>query len=555
METLIGRLLGPGLMPHGSCVLWYPELLWLHVGSDGLIALSYLTISLVLVVLVRKRQLPFGWMFQLFSAFIVLCGFTHLAAIWVMWSPDYLAEGGVKLVTALVSAATAVLLIPLLPRVMLLRSPTTLESLNRALADQVAERVAAEQRVERANAELELRVQDRTAELTQMNRALQAEIGERQRATREATRNEARLRTLIETAVDGIAIIDQRGQVQLFNRACERMFGYRAEDVLGRNVSMLMASPDRERHDDYLQHYLQTREARIIGIGRAVVGRRRDGSQFTLDLSVGETRDGDEPIFVGILRDISDRQRAEAELTLRSAELERSNRELESFAYVASHDLKAPLRGIDNLARWIEEDLGEALHGETRDNMALLRGRVARLERLLDDILAYSRVGRQPDAVETFDPSELPETLRALIAPAPAFAVELAGDLAQFFTYRGQLEQVLANLVGNAIKHHDRDHGRVVVSFADAGSRVAVEVADDGPGIEPRFHQRIFEMFQTLRPRDQVEGSGMGLSIVRKLVESHGGMLEVVSQPPVRGCCIRFTWPKAEMRIQETSGA
>jgi PAS domain S-box-containing protein len=433
---------------------------------------------------------------------------------------------------------------------MLLRSPTTLESLNRALADQVAERVAAEQRVERANAELELRVQERTAELTQMNRALQAEIGERQRATREATRNEARLRTLIETAVDGIAIIDQRGQVQLFNRACERMFGYRAEDVLGRNVSMLMASPDRERHDDYLQHYLQTREARIIGIGRAVVGRRRDGSQFTLDLSVGETRDGDEPIFVGILRDISDRQRAEAELTLRSAELERSNRELESFAYVASHDLKAPLRGIDNLARWIEEDLGEGLHGETRDNMALLRGRVARLERLLDDILAYSRVGRQPDAVETFDPSELPETLRALTAPAPAFAVELAGDLAHFSTYRGQLEQVLANLVGNAIKHHDRDQGRVVVSFADLGDRVAVEVADDGPGIYPRFHQRIFEMFQTLRPRDQVEGSGMGLSIVRKLVESHGGVLGVVSRPPARGCRIRFTWPKVAKTLE-----
>ncbi len=545
METALGGLTGAGLVPHGYCLLWYPELLWLHVGSDGLIGISYVTISVALLVLTSRRQVPFRWIFHLFSAFILLCGLTHFAAIWVTWQPDYLPEGGLKLITALVSAGTAVLLLPLLPKVMALRSPTELEDLNQALSAQVAERVRAEARVERANSELERRVRERTAELTRANGALQAEIAERQRAIREAERNAGRLRALIDTAVDGIAIIDRHGTVQLFNPACERMFGYDAAEVLGRNVTMLMTYPDRELHDQYLERYLAGGEPRIIGIGRTVVGQRRDGSRFSLDLSVGETEDGPEPVFVGIMRDISDRQRAEAELALRTAELERSNRELEQFAYVASHDLKAPLRSIDNLARWIEEDLGVALSGETRDNMALLRGRVRRLEQLLDDLLGFSRAGRQPGEIEIFEPGELPETLRALIPPAPGFHIAVEGDLGSFPTYRGQLEQALANLVGNAIKHHDRPQGEVRIRFEDGEERVLVEVVDDGPGIEPRFHARVFDMFQTLKPRDRVEGSGMGLSIVRKLIESHGGKIELQSEPPGRGVRMRFSWPKA----------
>lgn len=545
MESVFGGLAGAGLVPHGYCLLWYPELLWLHVGSDGLIGLSYVAISVALLALTWRRQVPFRWMFHLFSAFILLCGLTHFAAIWVTWQPAYLSEGGLKLITALVSAATAALLLPLLPKIMALRSPIELEALNKALLAQVAERLSAEARVEKAKSELERRVQQRTAELTRANEALQAEIAERQRAVREAQCNESRLRALIDTAVDGIAIIDRNGILQLFNPACERMFGYAADEVIGRNVTVLMTYPDRELHDQYLKRYLAGGAPRIIGIGRTVVGQRRDGSRFSLDLSVGETRDGSDTVFVGIMRDISDRQRTAAELALRTKELERSNRELEQFAYVASHDLKAPLRGIDNLARWIEEDLGAALSGETRDNMRLLRGRIRRLERLLDDLLGFSRAGRQLGEIEAFDPKRLPETLLALIPPAPGFHIEVEGDLGSFATYRGQLEQVLANLVGNAVKHHDRPQGEVRIRIDDGSERVSVQVVDDGPGIEPRFHARVFEMFQTLRPRDQVEGSGMGLSIVRKMVESHGGKIELDSEPPRRGVRMRFTWPKA----------
>jgi len=224
------------------------------------------------------------------------------------------------------------------------------------------------------------------------------------------------------------------------------------------------------------------------------------------------------------------------------AELERSNAELDSFAYVASHDLKAPLRGIRNLAEWIAEDMNSA-SDETKENLVLLRRRVDRLDGLLESLLEYSRVGRSQDAVETVDTSRLVTDIAEYLAPKAGFTIVGDASLPMMTTARPALEKVLRNLISNAVKHHDGDKGTVRVSATERDAMVEFRVSDDGPGIPAEFHDKIFQMFQTLKPRDEVEGSGMGLSIVKKTVEGFGGKIHVESAPPQRGSTFVFTWP------------
>ncbi|TRX02917.1 sensor histidine kinase [Candidatus Methylobacter oryzae] len=229
-------------------------------------------------------------------------------------------------------------------------------------------------------------------------------------------------------------------------------------------------------------------------------------------------------------------------------ELERSNAELDNFAYVASHDLKAPLRGIRNLAEWIAEDIRNAVTDDTHENVRLLRSRVDRLDGLLESLLAYSRVGRKTTSAEAVDSGALISEISEYLAPPPGFAIACEGEMPILFTPKAPLEQVLRNLINNAIKHHDKDEGRIVVSAVKKDNDIEFHIKDDGPGIAPEFHKRIFQMFQTLKPRDQVEGSGMGLAIVQKTIENFGGCIRVESDPPHRGTTFVFTWPKNQNR-------
>lgn len=350
-------------------------------------------------------------------------------------------------------------------------------------------------------------------------------------------RYQRQLESVMDNIVDGLVTIDGRGIVQSFNKACERIFGYAAADVIGRNVSMLMPPEHAANHDGYIENYKRTGVGRIIGVGRELEGKRRNGSLFPLELSVAEVRIGAQRIFSGIIRDISGRKAAETALR-------RSHDELEQFAYVASHDLKAPLRGIDNLAAWIAEDIGGSMTEETAEKFTLLRNRVKRLETLLDDILKYSRAGRITDPPEEIDVGRL---LEAICLPLGAGKISIAIDAGMpvIHSHRTPLEQVFSNLVANAIKHHDRDAVNIVISAQDRGASVEFAVKDDGPGIPPEFHDRVFQMFQTLHPRDRKEGSGLGMAIVKKLVEWQGGRVWILSQKDARGTEIRFLWPKA----------
>jgi signal transduction histidine kinase len=222
--------------------------------------------------------------------------------------------------------------------------------------------------------------------------------------------------------------------------------------------------------------------------------------------------------------------------------LEKRNQELDQFAYVASHDLKAPLRGVTTIVKWIEEELAAELSPQLRTYLTQMKGRLSRLEDLINGLLAYARVGRTTQSVSTVDVSQLLNEVAELVVP-PDFTLHLGPNLPVFATDRLGLQQVFTNLLSNAVKYHHRGAGHLEVTCADVGRCYEFRVQDDGPGIAPEYHQKIFLLFQTLRDRNTAESTGIGLSIVQKLINEHQGKIRIESAPG-RGAAFIFTWPK-----------
>jgi PAS domain S-box-containing protein len=252
--------------------------------------------------------------------------------------------------------------------------------------------------------------------------------------------------------------------------------------------------------------------------------------------------------FHGAVIDITDRKLLELSLRDNNQQLKRSNHDLEDFAYIASHDLKTPLGGIKSVALWLEEDLHD-LSDESRKLLGLMRSRINRMETLLDDLLTYSRVGRTDTAPSETNLTDIFASIVEVLNPPAHIQVRVEGELPVIVTASTQLEQVLRNLINNAIKHHDKQNGEVVLSGKLVGDFVEFVVRDDGPGILPEFHDKIFQLFQTLKRRDEVEGTGMGLAIVKKLVERQHCRITVHSQGNGTGTQFRFRWPTLPSKI------
>ena len=256
-------------------------------------------------------------------------------------------------------------------------------------------------------------------------------------------------------------------------------------------------------------------------------------------------------------QDITERKKAEEALRARAdelarmttvlaqttANLEKRNSELDQFAYIVSHDLKAPLRAIANLSQWIEEDLEDQLTEDTRHQMDLMRSRVHRMEALINGLLQYSRVGRMRAEIEIVNVEELLTEAIDSLAPPPEVTVKVMPGMPTLITERLPLEQVFANLISNGIKHNQRPNGQVVISVQDQQDFYEFAVADNGPGIAPEFHEKVFLIFQTLEARDKVENTGVGLAIVKKIIEDKGGTISLISELG-QGATFRFTWPK-----------
>jgi two-component system sensor kinase FixL len=342
------------------------------------------------------------------------------------------------------------------------------------------------------------------------------DITDRLRNNRALQIAEARWRALVDSTVDGMIIIDASGGIEAFNPAAERLFGYGLTDVLGQNVRMLMPSPDRELHDQYISRYMTSGVPKIIGIGRQVTGQRRDGSTFPLHLSVGEMRIGDERHFVGMLHDLSARASLEERVREQTA-LAR----LGQMAAVLAHEVRNPLTAV----RGAIQVLGKRLAPDGRD-MEVVREILARLDRLnelVQDLLLFARTP-QPRLA----PIELRRVLKSttdLLAKDPVFGgvrFEIAGDAEAIAADADLLKIAFQNIILNAAQAM-QGRGRILASISAAGTRQTVAIADDGPGIPPETRARLFEPFFTTKAR----GTGLGLATVRRLVEAQSGRVFV----------------------------
>jgi PAS domain S-box-containing protein len=377
-----------------------------------------------------------------------------------------------------------------------------------------------------------------------------------ERRVAERTDSEARYRGLLEAAPDAMVVVNQDGGIVLLNVQAEKQFGYQRDELLDQKITRIIPEGFAER---LIADEIRTPTealAQQIDMGIELSGRRKDGSRFPIEIMLSPLESAEGILVTAAIRNISARNKSErdkAELARYTEALERSNQELDAFAYAVSHDLKAPLRVIHNASMWIEEDLAGNLTAEIRENMTLLRSRVRRMDRLLDDLLTYSRIGRETDSTpaEAIAGTTLIENILGLLSPPQGFIVDATSMFAGIEVFRMPLQQILINLISNAIKHHDKKEGRIEVSVEDLGAMFRFRVKDDGPGIPPQYQEQVFKMFKTLKPRDQVEGSGMGLAMVRKHIDVVGGELTLESVVG-QGSTFCFTWPKRGINKQNT---
>lgn len=379
---------------------------------------------------------------------------------------------------------------------------------------------------------------------------------QQKRARMALAASEARFRAMFEQAAVGVARLSPQGDWLQVNETFCQLLGYPATEIVGRHFQDFTDPEDYAQDEHY---YKQLMQGEMDSCRFEKRYRHRDGTPIWTMVTVSVEQDADHNIvaLIAIIEDIQALKQTRSELQQRAGELEQVNNllaitnallkqrnaELDQFAYVASHDLKAPLRAIANLSEWIEEDLEGQLPEENQHQLSLLRNRVHRMEALINGLLEYSRVGRRERKIEIIEVRQLLDEVIELIVPPPTFKIMLPETSPTLKTNRSALSQVFNNLISNAIKHHERDDGLIQVTANDRGDHIEFAVTDDGPGIDPQYHDKVFAIFQTLKSRDVLESTGIGLALVKKVIESEGGSIRLESAVG-EGATFRFTWPK-----------
>jgi PAS domain S-box-containing protein len=402
---------------------------------------------------------------------------------------------------------------------------------------------------------------------TELGRSIDSEIARRTEHARDL------FDRIFESSPSGLLLLGPHGLIKMVNKQACEIFGYRREELLGQPLELLMPERGRAAHVGHRVQFHAKPVLRRMGQERGLLAMRKDGSEFQVEITLNPLDPnalGGVPMIQASITDITSRladqrdkrlaqERMEtvgrqARLALEdlNAKLTFTNNELDQFVYTASHDLRSPLRAISSLVQFVLED-DHALCAETQSRMLLIAGRARRMQNLLDDVLAYARAGKGGGPLGPLvNAGELVDDIVATLMVPAGFEIERDESVAAALVHAVPLNQVLHNVIANAIKHHDKPSGRVRVAALDEGAHWRFSVTDDGPGIAAAYRQAVFKMFTTLKRRDEVEASGIGLALVHKLVTLQGGKCGVESAPD-RGACIWFEWPKASRQAERTA--
>jgi len=364
---------------------------------------------------------------------------------------------------------------------------------------------------------------------------------------------EARLRSILETAPDAIIVIDDRGIMESYSSAAERLFGFTAEEAIGQNVSILMPAPYRERHNGYLNQYLKTGERRIIGIGRVVVGRRKDGTTFPMELAVGEVMIEGRRLFTGFIRDLTERQMNESRMQELQAELLHMSRvsDVGQMASAIAHELNQPLTAILNYVqavRRIVQRAGMSIPPKASEAMDKAVVQATRASAIVQHLRSFIRKGETERGVEDLNKVVSEATALGLVGAKEtgiSVRVELSAEPPIVFVDKVQIQQVVFNLVRNSIEAMSEAPpprnlmvAVLIPESRDAEPIAEVSVTDSGPGLAPEIAQKLFQPFQTTKEK----GMGLGLSICQSIIDAHSGRLSA-SPNGERGVTFRFSLP------------
>jgi len=360
------------------------------------------------------------------------------------------------------------------------------------------------------------------------------DISVRREAEKHLARMEGRYRGLLEAALDAMVVVNQEGDIVLLNVQAEKQFGYHRDELVGQRMKNIIPAGFAERLIADALRSTEDALAQQIGTGIEITGRRKDGTEFPIEIMLSPLESAEGVLVTAAIRDITTRKLAEAHLLYKVEELNRSNEELGQFAYIASHDLQEPLRMVASYTRLLARRYKGRLDSDADEFITFAVDGANRMQRLIQDLLAYSRVGTKgKELLETSGEDALQRAvlnLRGAIADRGAMVTH--DPLPAVMADETQLVQLFQNLVGNAIKYQNPGVPRIHISAVkNGGGKWTFSVRDNGLGIDPQYFERIFAMFQRLHKREEFAGTGIGLAICKKIVERHGGEISVQSQP------------------------